>query len=420
MPLLNKEYKRVVENIFSLSILNGISYIFPIILIPYLTKTIGTENYGKYSFAYSVLLYFTMLVSYGFDLSATKKIAINRNNKHEIQRIFSGVLYSRILISILCILILIIITFSIDRLYRDFMLYIPGIGFIISFAINPQWLYQGMEKMKFITIISFIARSSTLILIFVFVKNKSDYLLTNFFFSIGFVLSAMISLAIVILQFKLNLRIPAFSTIYEELKDGWHIFISTVFMNFYRNSNVIILGLVANYEIVGIYAAAEKTIKAFQSVLSPITTALFPFFGRRLNSESTVSALKQYYKFARYYLIFLIIITFSIIFLAKPLITTFLPDDFSKSIIDIKIMSFVVLFGGLNYFYGINGLVNIGAQKQFTITVFVAGTFNIISCFILSKYFMDLGASISMILTEIILFIYILYYFKKNQKMKFS
>lgn len=413
MIKIKQEYKRILENIFSLSILNGINYIFPIVLIPYLTKVLGLQNYGKYAFSYNIILYFSLIVNYGFDLSATKRIAINKFNKNIIERIFLSVIIARIVLAFFSSVFLLIFTYLIASDFYDYYLYLAGIVFFLSSAIHPVWFYQGLEKMKYITIISFISRASTLILILLLVKSKSHYIYVNFCYAIGLLLASFISFLIAVFQFKFNLHLPNWKDIKIEFVEGWHIFLSTIFMNLYRNSNIVILGSVANYEAVAIYAAGEKIIKAFQSLVSPIAAALFPFFGGKFGAGLNKTGIIQFKRFARIYLLLLTLISVFILIFVTPLINSYLPSEFTKSILNVKIMSFVIVFGGLNYFYGINGLINMGYQKQFTKSVFIAGVFNLVICYFLSIYLSDIGASIAMIITEILLFILIFIYFKK-------
>ena len=415
---IKPEYKRILENIFSLSLLNGINYVFPIILIPYLTKVLGLQNYGKYAFSYSIILYFTLIVNYGFDLSATKRIAINKFDKTKIQNIFSAVIVARLLLALLSSVLLIIFTYLFSTNFYDYYLYLAGIGFILSSAIHPVWLYQGLEKMKYITLISFLSRASTLLLIILLVKSSEDYIYVNLYYAIGLLLASLISFLIATIQFKFKLFLPKWKDVKFEFIDGWQIFLSTIFMNFYRNSNIVILGAVSTYEVVALYAAGEKIIKAFQALVSPIAAALFPFFGGQFGSGLNKTGIVQFKRFAKIYFVLLLIISVFILFFSYPLINYYLPSEFAKAITNIKIMSFVIVFGGLNYFYGINGLINMGFQKQFTISVFIAGFFNLIICYFLSLYFRDIGASIAMLVTEILLFIFIYFYFIKFIKSK--
>ncbi len=406
---LSKEKKQLVENFFSLSLLNFINYLFPLILIPYLTRILGVEKYGLYAFSFAIIQYGSVLVSYGFDFSATKYVAINREKHEKISKVFVSVTIIRFVIALICVLILIGIILLIDKLNREYLLYIFGVGIFVGQAITPLWLFQGMEKMKFVTIINFVSKLTSTILIFVFLKNKSDYIYVNLYFSIGFIISGILSTVLAIKIFKIKLIIPKIAFMIQQVKAGWHLFISTVFMSFYRETNVLILGSLGDYTHVGYYAAAEKIIKAIQSIISPISLALFPYFGRNLNIENKKeSSLKLFFKFNRYYAIALTFIVICVLLLAKKFVTFYIGGDYLNSIVNIQIMSIVILFGGLNYFLGIVGLINLGYEKLFTFSVLFAGIVSIISGFILISLFSDIGAAITLIISEALLLILIL------------
>ncbi len=415
--LLNKENKRLLENFFSLSILNFINYLFPLILIPYLTRILGVEKFGLYAFSYAVIQYCTVLVSYGFDYSATKYVAINRDNLEKISEVFICVIIVRLALALVCVVLVLAATGLINKLRGEYLLYVFGIGIFLGQALIPLWLFQGMEQMKFVTIINFISKLTSTLLIFIFLKNQSDYIYVNLFFSIGFLVAGILSILLAIRIFRIKFILPKSEFIKDRIRDGWHLFLSTVFMNLYRESNILILGSFVNYTVVGYYAAAEKIIKAIQSIVSPISTALFPYFGRNLNlADKKERTLKLFFRFNKYYAIALALIVCIVLFSSKYIVTYYLGNGYTNSIQNIKIMSVIILLGGLNYFLGIVGLVNLGFEKQFTQSVFVAGVISIITCFTLVNILPGTGAAITLVIAEVVLFILILNVYRIRMK----
>ncbi|HNW97304.1 MAG TPA: flippase [Bacteroidales bacterium] len=402
--LIHKDKKQIFSNFVSLSVLNGISFLFPLITVPYLTRVLGPSTFGLVSFANVVIQYFIIFTSFGFAFSATQQISINQNNKQKVSEIFSAVISVKLMISLLCALVLLILIVSFEQFRSNYILFIYTFGIVIGDALVPVWLFQGMEKMKFITIVNFISKLTFTLLIFVFVRNESDYLIVPLFNTYGYLIAGILSFIIAYKTFNLNVVFPKISEIKIQMKESWPIFVSTFSMNLYRNANVLLLGLFSNYTIVGYYSSAEKVIKGMQSIITPVSDALFPFMSKKFFNESNNKNANFLIKLGKYYFVILVLISLLFLVFARPVVTVFLGDKFIPSIPDMQIMSFVILFGGMNYFLGILGLVNMGYKKKFMVYVAITGVISIVNLFFLIYFFADMGASASMLISEIILF----------------
>ncbi len=402
----SRDVKILVNNFFSLSILNVLNYLFPIILVPFLTRKLGVEGYGLYVFSYSIQNYFVLIVHYGFHLSATKQIAHVKESKIKVDKLFSSVLSARLLLSIVSIALLTCLVFAVPKFSEDRLLYFYGIGIFIGTAITPTWFFLGMERMKFIVITNFFIRIVLLILLIIFIRNETDYRLAILFNSISFMIGGLIGLFISFKIFCVNFRLPSKKELTDQFTKGWHLFLSTIGMNFYRESNIVILGFITNYNNVGIYAAAEKLIKAIQSVTIPVVNTLYPFFGRKLNDKKDEKAFPIFIKISKYYILVLFLITtFSFFF--SGLIIEILGEQYKDSLLLFRILCIIILVGGSNYFYGMLGLVNLNKEKSFTKFVWISGTIGVASCVILSHFFEGIGTSVSVVIAEFSLLILI-------------
>jgi PST family polysaccharide transporter len=400
--LQNSDTKVLVQNFFSLSVLNALNYIFPIVLVPYLTRKLGVEKYGLYIFAFSIINYFVLIVRFGFDFSATKQVALNRNDREKLNELFSSILVIRLMLSFLSFAIILALIQFIPKFSEDKVLYFYGIGIFFGISLTPTWFFLGMEKMKFITIINFFIRIVLVGLVVIFIKDANDYRLVLLFNSISFFLGGILSLLISFKIFRINFIYPSFRVIKYHFLDGWHLFLSTIGVNFYRESNVIILGFIAGYKYVGIYAAAEKLIKAIQSLTIPIVNTLFPYFGRKLSDGNKASEFLRFNKIGKYYIILIFFIAV-ISFLFSEFIIQLVGKEYYASIPVFKYLCFVILIGGYNYYYGMLGLVNIGKDKDFTRYVWISGVLGVFSSIFLSYILNEIGAAISVVIAEICL-----------------
>jgi PST family polysaccharide transporter len=416
--LKEKSHRQIVENFFSLSILNGLNILLPLITLPYLVRVLGPEKYGTVSFVLVIIQYITLLSNYGFTYSATRLISQNRNDIKKVSVYFNSIIHIKIFISIFILLILLICVYFIPKLQKEYILYLMGAGIVFGDILNPTWLFQGMEKMKYLTVANFISKSTFTILTFFVIKQVSDYPYVCLLTSIGYLLSGIFSTFLAFSIFKIRLLIPKREDYLFQLTEGWYIFVSTLGMNLYRNTNIFILGILTKDSVVGLYSAAEKLVRALQTPVTPVSEALYPYFSNRFHNTDKANNVKTLYKLGKYYFILLGILSLTVFLFSDFLTKIVLGPEYIATGINVKIMSFVILFGGLNYLYGIIGLVNLDMKKQFAFAVFIAGITCVSITAIFCKFYFEKAASFGMLASEIILFVIIFSFLQKIVKAK--
>ncbi len=273
--------KVLLSNFLSLSILQGANFILPLLSIPYLIRILGVELYGLLAFATAMNTYFLILSDYGFNLTATREISTQRDSKEKVIEIFSAVLTIKFLLMLFGLLILTIVVFLFDRFRENWEIYYLTFGMVVGQVLFPIWFFQGMEKMKYISILNILAKSIFLIAIFVYVNDKNDYYLVPFFNSLGFIFSGIISLIFIKKEFSISYKWQSFSTLKFYFKDGWHIFVSRIAVVLYTSSNILVLGLFTNNTMVGYYSIAQRVIAAISSLGAIINQAIFPYLSNK-------------------------------------------------------------------------------------------------------------------------------------------
>ena len=272
--------KSLIENFLSLSVLQGVNMVLPLVTFPYLVRVLGIENFGLVNFSLSVIGYFSILVSFGFELSATKEISINRDNKEKISEIFSAVMCIKTGMFIISFIILTLLICFIDSMNEHLILYYTTFGIVLGNVLFPSWFFQGIEKMKYITIISVITRILFTIFIFVVVRGKDDFIFVPLLNSIGSILGGVIALRIIFKTYSIKLYIPAKQTIFLQLKDSYYYFISRVANNGSRYFSTTIIGAYFGYTIVGYYTLVEKIFYAFTSFGGLVSQSIYPYMSR--------------------------------------------------------------------------------------------------------------------------------------------
>ena len=391
-----------MSNFFSLSVLQGANYILPLITLPYLVRVLGVEYFGLLAFATTTVMYFQILTDYGFNLTATREISIHRDNKEKVIEIFSSVMTIKIILMFVSFFLLSILVFSFEKFSQDALVYFLTFGTVVGQVLFPVWFFQGMERMKYITYLNILSKVIFTIAIFVFVQEQSDFYLVPLLTSIGFLVAGIWSLYLIKKEFGVGFEVQTIDTIKHHLVEGWDIFVSMVFISMYRSSNIIILGLLTNNTIVGYYSIAEKVVKTLQSLQDVVGNTLFPYLSKKfsITNKSFFDLNKRFFKF-----IFLIYFSLSLITMfSSEYIIYILMGEFNEiAILNLQIMSFVILVGGFNYYYGILGLVSMNYKKDFSKYIIITGLFNLLFCIVSVYLYPNYGASISMIISESVL-----------------
>lgn len=392
--------KVLVKNFTSLSLLQLANYIFPVITLPYLVRVLGPEKYGLINFAAAFSAYFVIITDYGFNLSATQEISVNRNDKEKVSEIFSSVLTIKIILFFLSSGIFFLIVNMFELFSNDAGLYsIMFIG-VVGIVLFPLWVYQGVEKMKYILIINVAIRSVTVVSIFLLVKVENDYLLLAVIYTITQVMTGITGLFFAIRKFDLRYLFPSKVQLLEQLKKGWNLFLSSIWINLYTTSNVFILGLFAPNSVVGYYSAADKVRIAFQGILSSMSQSVFPYVNKLL-AESYQKFISFNRKLLKISFMIGIIISSSLFLFAEPIVKIVLGNEYSPSVIVLRIIAWLPLIIFLSNVFGIQTMLPLNYQKRFSQILFLAALINLMISFSIVPSYFEIGTAVSMLVTEI-------------------
>lgn len=277
----SEDNKRLLSNFISLSVLQGANYILPLLTLPYLVRVLGVEYFGLLAFATALIAYFAILTDYGFNLTATREVSIHRDNKEKVIEIFSSVMTIKVLLMFLSFFILTILVFSFEKFSEHWEVYFLTFGTVIGQVFFPIWFFQGMERMKYITYLNILAKSIFTVAIFVFVHEQSDFWIVPLLTSVGFIVAGIWSLYLVKKEFHVSFTFQKVKTIKYYLVDGWHVFISRIYVSIYTTTNTVLLGLFTNNTVVGYYSIAEKIVVAIGGLFDPVNQTIYPYLAKK-------------------------------------------------------------------------------------------------------------------------------------------
>ena len=413
--LSDKKYKNLLVNFFHFGIFQFISRLVPLIVVPYLIRVIGVENYGIVSYAKAICYYFRIIVEYGFMITGVQLIAQALGDVNKESERYSTIITIQIALAIIGFLVYLVIVFSFQELKSHFLVYLYSYGLVVANIFFALWYFVGKEKVIFLNIINFISRLLFLVSVLFLIKNPEDYYLVPLLESGALFIGGLVSVTIVVKKFKIKYIFPTLNKLRYYLKEGWYLFVSNLSISLYRSLNIVILGLFADNTAVGLYSAGEKLIKTFQTILNPITQTLYPYISR-ITVKSKESSLKA----VKYIVYSIIGVSTAIVALLnsfnKPISKLLMGQEVVAIEQILRIASFAIIFGAVNYVVGIIFMTNFGMKKQFTQSVLITGIMNVLICVFLSYYFAEIGTAISFTLAEVILLVQLIYHVIQKRK----
>lgn len=398
--LLKGDIKIVAGNYLSLLVLQGANYILPLLTLPFLVRILGAEKYGLVMFAQALGTFLTVFVDFGFNISGTREVSLSRDKKEKLSEIFSSIIVIKIALLFIAMLILFLILNIFSRFSLDPKVYYLSFGVVIGQALFPVWFFQGIEKMKFVTIINILAKVIFTVLVFVVIRKESDYLLVPLFNSLGFIIAGIFGL---FLSFKhVRFRIPKKSLVKRLFIESSSLFVSNFSISLYTSSNVFILGLFAGNAIAGVYSSIERLILAIKNTYSPLYQALYPWLAKQ-NELKKIDIIN---KFRPIILVVGLSITILILLFGETILNIIFANELINSYsIIFKILSFIAIFSGLNMLYNSLYFPAVKEYRTRMNILIVGGVFNLILSLILVKPFGIFGTAYTVISTEALLFI---------------
>jgi O-antigen/teichoic acid export membrane protein len=367
--------KILIENFTFLSALQVSNLILFLITVPYLFRVLGSRNYGLIIFAQTIAFYFSIFVNFGFNLTATRDISVNRNDKNKISEIFSSVLVLKVIFFLISFLSIMILISCIESMKVNRNLYVFSMLACLSEALFPLWFFQGIEKMKYITFFNVSTRILATILVFVFIDNQQKYFLYPLIIGSGALAGSLGALTIVLKRYRVTFLFQPIKVYLAYFKENLLYFFSNISTQIYLNANKIIIGSFLGMVSLAYYDVAEKVINMVKVPYSLLGQTLFPRVARDRN-------MRFINKVMLVTVVITIILIIGVCSFSELLITILSGNTNQETVIILRILSISLLPISVSLFYGDLLLINFGLKIQYVRMRFFGMVFYL-TCFII-------------------------------------
>lgn len=381
----SKDGKTLVANFGYLSLLQVAGYVFPLITMPYLARVIGAEGFGKIAFAAAIMVWFQTIADWGFNYTATRDVAKNRDDKEKVSEIFSNVLWARILLMLVSFVVLSICVMTIPKLKENADVIMISFLMIPGHIMFPDWFFQAMERMKYITILNIISKTLFTIAIFLFIKEREDYILQPLFTSLGFVVSGIIAMYYILIKWKIRLHFTSFKVIIKTIKSSTDVFINNLMPNLWNALSTVLLGFLWGNVANGILDAGKRFQQTCGNLFGVVTRVFYPFLSRRIDQHRLYAKVSMPLAFVMMLLLFVF---------APIIIDIFFGEEFSESVIVLRLYAISLLFWALDNVYGVNYMLVNGYDKQLRNMTIISSIVACISAYPLIYVYSYVGVAI--------------------------
>ena len=354
-------YKIIISNLSYLSLLELLGLFFPLITYPYLIKVLGKDTYGAVVMAQSIVAYLVIMVNFGFNVSAAKDVSKKRNNHIALSHVVSSIFLLKSFIFLLVAIIYISIILFTDIVHYKF-LYLFSLGLCIQEIYFPTWFFQGMERMKYITIISFMTRFLSLFLIFLIIKSDDNFIFVPLLNSLGGIFASIVSFYILIRFFSIRLSFVPFRYIKLVFCRSIPFFFSRFISVAMEKTNAVLIGTTLSYGDLAVYDLGTKIVGILRIPFNIIAQVLYP----SVAYSKDISVVKTMLKVS-------ISVSFIIIFFMF-FIAPYVIDFLGSSQLDaatnlVYVLNTVLPAVGISSVLGASTLVTFGYIKEYNLSV---------------------------------------------------
>lgn len=399
--------KSIVKNYIYNVTLTILNMIFPIITFPYASRVIGANGIGKVNFVNSIASYFILFASLGIPTYGIRQIAKVRNSKDNMSKAFFEIFLINAFSTLLCLFIYYVCILSFDAFSGERLLYFVT-GMLIFFnGLNIDWFYQGIEEYKFIMTRSIVFKIISIILLFVLVHTKKDYVIYAAINVIAISGSNIMNL----LNSRRYIRFE-FDGLHlkKHIKPIFILFSTQVASSVYIYLDSIMTGLLSGNASVGYYTASIKIDKMSLSIVTALSSVLLPRLSYYIENDMNYEFDRILLKSIKVILLLSIPITIGLYMLAPEIILLFSGREFIPAILSMRIMTPIVLIISLSYFINVQVFIPLGKEKLGLKCIIFGAIVNVILNIILIPYFKHIGTAISTSITELCVTMAMIFY----------
>lgn len=377
------------------------TYLLSFIVVPYETRVLGPTYYGKLGVATAIMVYFQLVIDFGFLLSATEDVSRNREDRGKVSKILTAVTIDKIFLTIGSVIVLLVLCQILPSWREDRTFYML---FLIATAVNsmiPDYLYRGLEQMTAITVRTVAIKTFFTVMIVLLLKRPEQYCIIPILNIIGNT-AALIGVYVHLYR-QMDIRFVRCTAreVWDSFRRSSTFFYSRIATSVYTASNTVILSVISAGSSIGYYSLADKLVTTAKNGLSPISDSMYPYMTKNKDFKLVWKILKI--------IMPVIIGGCAIVFIfARPLCEIVFGAGYGDAAPVLRVMLPVVIVILPSYILGFPTLSAMGLSKYANYSVVFGSALHVFNLLVLyftgNMNMVTLGALVSVAEIAILLF----------------
>ena len=248
----------------------------PLLVVPYIVSVCGEENFGKTAVGMAISFFLIVFIDFGSDIIGVREISVNRENPKELNKIFTTTYAVKAVILVVVLLITTVLISTIPFFKTEKTMFFLGLSVLVGQFINPTWFLQGIENVKWITLLNIISKAIYLIAIYATINQESDYVFINLWWGTGMIVANLLVFTLILNKYKFTFSEINISEVKTHIRNDFSMFSSQIFVSLQLYAPVVLISFFGSNLMAGQYRIVEQIIVIFKTYIFLFFNYVFP------------------------------------------------------------------------------------------------------------------------------------------------
>lgn len=374
--------------------------ITPLLVIPYIVSICGEKGYGKIGVGMAIAFFLMVFVDYGSEIIGVKNVAINRDNKSNLEEIFITTYTAKAFLLVIALAVFSLLVLAIPFFEQEKALFFLSLFMVVGQFLNPTWFFQGIEDFKAITFLNILSKIIYLSGVFIFINKPQDYIWSNFIWGLGMVVANGLSFLYILRKYAFSFKRTKKEDVISLIKSNFSIFNSQIFVSLQMYSPIVLISFFGSNVMAGQYKIIDQIIVVFKTYLLLFFNYVYPRICYLLDKNKK-EALRFWKLYNGLNFIFIAAAMVVIAFFSLKVVAYFNPKEVDVIAQLLKIAIGIPILQAITI--PLKQLVlGENKQQQYVRITMLITVCSLALIIIITPYFQVVGVLIALLITEII------------------